>query len=455
MTVEAIWFLLIGGLFTFMALARSMISRLPMTGAMVYLVVGFALGPSGFGLLRLDVYEHFHLLRLVAETALLISLFAIGMHLRVPFGRELWRLPLRLACPAMLLTIGFMTLFGYYALGLGLGVALVFAAALAPTDPVLANELRPHEAGDDEPLRFALSGEGGANDGAAYPFVLLGVALCNLGNPEVVTQPWMLAASLVWGVGSAIGVGWAMGTATEALVSRLRIRHAEALGFEGFFAIGLMTACYGVTLLVHGYGFLAVFCAGVALRGREMRATGISTPNETLQEVQRGDAEKAAKDPELAHAYLAESMMAFSVELERIVELALMLIIGSVVSAHWRDMLNWTSIAVVAVLFLVVRPVSVWLSLLGTDTDRSQRLLAGWLGIRGVGTFFYLLLALEQTSAQTMRVIIPLLLATIVASVFLHGITASPLLERYYAGRKHKEKTGPAGAGPRAKSDSA
>jgi NhaP-type Na+/H+ or K+/H+ antiporter len=332
----------------------------------------------------------------------------------------------------MLLTIGLMTLFGFYVLGFGLGLALVFAAALAPTDPVLANELRPHEAGDDEPLRFALSGEGGANDGAAYPFVLLGVALCNLGNPEIAMQPWRLGASLLWGVGSAIAIGWIMGSATEALVSRLRIRHAEALGFEGFFALGLMTTCYGVTLLAHGYGFLAVFCAGVALRRREMRATGMESANAALQEVPRGDTDKAAKDPELAHAYLAESMMAFSVELERIVELALMLIIGSVVSAHWQDLLTWTSAAVVAVLFFVVRPLSVWIALAGTRTDGPQRLLAGWLGIRGVGTFFYLALALEQTSADTMRPIIPVLLAIIVASVFLHGVTASPLLERYY-----------------------
>lgn len=432
MATEAIWFLLIGGLFTVMALARSMIARLPMTGAMVYLAVGFALGPAGVGLLRLDVYEHFHLLRLLAEVALLVSLFAIGLHLRVPFSRSLWQLPLRLAGPAMLMTIGLMTLFGFYVLGFGLGVALVFAAALAPTDPVLANELRPQEAGDDEPLRFALSGEGGANDGAAYPFVLLGVALCNLGNPEIAMQPWRLAASLAWGVGSAIAIGWIMGTATEALVSRLRIHHSEALGFEGFFALGLMTTCYGVTLLAHGYGFLAVFCAGVALRGRELKATGMETANKALQEVQFGDTKQAAKDPGLAHAYLAESMMAFSVELERIVELALMLIIGSVVSAHWQDLFTWNSAIVAAVLFILVRPLSVWLSLLGTRTDGPQRLLAGWLGIRGVGTFFYLALALEQTSADTMRPIIPVLLAIIVASVFLHGVTASPLLERYY-----------------------
>ncbi|ALM82688.1 sodium:proton antiporter [Bordetella sp. N] len=427
---EAVWFLLIGGLLIFMGLARSVIASLPMTGAMVYLLFGFVIGPAGLGMLDLDLYRDAHVLRILAETGLLISLFAIGMHLRLPLGSGRWRLVLRLALPAMILTIAAMTVVGHYALGWPLGMALLAAAALAPTDPVLANELRPQEAGDDEPLRFALSGEGGANDGAAYPFVLIGLAVCNLGHPDA-QSPATLAASLIWGVVGAVAVGWIMGTATEALVSRLRIRYAKAMGYEGFLALGLMSACYGVALMIHGYAFLAVFTAGVALRRKEMHETGDATPQNTLGNVAHGDMQQAAKNPDLAHAYLAESMMTFSVELEHLVELGMMLLIGSLVSTYWRDMLQWQSLVVVLVLFLIARPASVWLSLAGTGTDKVQRLLAGWLGIRGVGTFFYLLLALEHTDADNVRPIAPILLAVIVASVFLHGITASPLLKRY------------------------
>ncbi|OWT80479.1 MULTISPECIES: sodium:proton antiporter [unclassified Achromobacter] len=428
---EAVWFLLIGGLLIFMGLARSVIAGLPMTGAMVYLAFGFIIGPAGLGLLNVDLYKDAHVLRLLAETGLLISLFSIGMHLRIPLGSSRWRLVLRLALPAMILTIVAMTLVGFYALGWTLGAALLAAAALAPTDPVLANELRPREAGDDEPLRFALSGEGGANDGAAYPFVLIGLAVCNLGHPDA-QSPATLAASLIWGVMGAVLVGWIMGTATEALVSRLRIRYEKAMGYEGFLALGLMSACYGVALMIHGYAFLAVFAAGVALRRKEMRETGDATPQQTLDQVTHGDMHQAARHPELAHAYLAESMMTFSVELEHLVELGMMLLIGSIVSIYWRDMLQWQSLVAVLALFLVARPLSVWVSLMGTGTDRIQRLLAGWLGIRGVGTFFYLLLALENTDADNVRPIAPVLLAVIVASVFLHGISASPLLERYF-----------------------
>jgi NhaP-type Na+/H+ or K+/H+ antiporter len=431
MTIEAIWFLLIGGLLILMAISSGLISNLPMTGAMVYLVVGFFVGPAGAGLLKPDMYGDVHVLRLMTEAGLVISLFAIGMHLRMPLGSRLWLLPLSLASVGMLLTVALMMAFGHYVLGLGAGVALVLAAALAPTDPVLANELRPEKAGDDEPLRFALSGEGGANDGAAYPLVLLGLALCGAAGMDL-KHPWMVTVSIAWGLAGGVAVGWLMGTTTEALVARLRIRYGKALGLEGFYALGLMSACYGAALLVHGYAFLAVFVAGVALRRNELEATGDETPAEALEEVQRGDKDKVSKDPELAHAYLAESMMTFSVELERIVELALMLLVGSVVSVYWREMLGWKPICAVLVLLLVVRPVSAWIALLGSTTNWQQRLLSGWLGIRGVGTFYYLLFALERVPDHVLKPIVPTVLATIVGSVFLHGTSATPLLKRYF-----------------------
>jgi NhaP-type Na+/H+ or K+/H+ antiporter len=173
------------------------------------------------------------------------------------------------------------------------------------------------------------------------------------------------------------------------------------------------------------------FFAGVALRRSEFAATGEETPNEALEEVSRGDRKEASTDPKLAHAYLAESMMAFSVELERLVELALMLIVGSTVSTYWREMMHWQSACVVVALFVLVRPISVAVSLAGSSLDWRQRSLTGWLGIRGVGSFYYLLLAIENGPTELMRPLIPLVLSTIVASVFLHGITASPLLKRY------------------------
>jgi NhaP-type Na+/H+ or K+/H+ antiporter len=456
MTIEATWYLIIGALLIAMALARKLIAHLPMTGAMVYLAVGFVLGPTGTGLLTFDVTSGASVLRIVTEAGLVISLFAIGMHLRVPLRDRLWRLPLRLGVGAMLLTIAAMTAIGYYGLGLAPGLALIVAAALAPTDPVLANELRPRAAGDSEPLRFALSGEGGCNDGAAWPFMLLGLALCGvevggmtgvtgidlagviLGGAHSGSASGQIlsftgfAASVAWGVVSALAIGWVLGAGVVALVTRLRLRFDLALGVEGFLALGLMSACYGAAQLLHGYAFVAVFVAGVALRHRELRATGKHTaPTAALGKVEHGERDKAARTPELAHAYVAESMMAFAVEIEQTVELVLMLLIGSVVSAHWRELLQWHAIWPALALLFVVRPLCTLVALAGSSATWPQRFLAGWLGIRGVGAFYYLLFAIEHLRRVAQDAALAVVMAAIVGSVLLHGVSATLLLERY------------------------
>ncbi|CAB3750833.1 cation:proton antiporter [Paraburkholderia humisilvae] len=451
MTVEATWYLIIGGLLIAMALARKLIAHLPMTGAMVYLVVGFLLGPAGTGLLMPDLASGAQVLRLITEAGLVISLFAIGMHLRVPLRDPLWQLPLRLGVGAMLLTIAAMTAIAHYGLGLAPGLALIVAAALAPTDPVLANELRPRAAGDAEPLRFALSGEGGCNDGAAWPFMLLGLALCgvevggtngvtgvaNIAGTHGATGAHLaslagFAGSLVWGIGSAVVVGWSLGAGVVALVTRLRLRFDVALGVEGLLALGLMFACYGAAQSLHGYAFVAVFVAGVALRHQELRATGGHTaPNAVLDKVEHGERDKAARTPELAHAMVAESMMGFAVEIEQSVELVLMLLIGSVVSAHWRELLEWRAIWPTLALLFVVRPLSTLAALAGSNATWPQRLLAGWLGIRGVGAFYYLLFAIERLQRVAQDAALAVVMAAIVGSVLLHGVSATLLLRRY------------------------
>ncbi len=79
-----------------MGLMGTIWQRLPLSPAMVYLPMGFALGPSGLSLVALDPYRHASLLTLLAEIALLVSLFTVGLKLRVPLSDRMWRLPLRL-----------------------------------------------------------------------------------------------------------------------------------------------------------------------------------------------------------------------------------------------------------------------------------------------------------------------------------------------------------------------
>ena len=429
MPEEALWFLLTGVLLMFVALARGPIARLPLTGALIYLAVGVVVGPGLLGLVHTDLAQNARALAVLAEAGLVVSLFSVGLHLRVRLREPLWRLPLRLGVLAMVLSVALMFAFGM-ATGAATGVALFLAAALAPTDPVLANELRVHEAGDAEPVRFALSGEGGLNDGAAMPFALLGLALCGVHGVDTQNAA-AFAAWVAWGIAGALLVGVVLAMLCVRSVFHLRTRHGEAVGLDSFIAIGLMSVTYGVALLLHTYAFVAVFAAGVALRHEELRATGERRPAEALESVQLGERTEVATDPRRAHVWLAEGMTRFTLEIERLAEFSVLLIIGCVISAHWREMFDLRAVLCALALVFVVRPLAVLAAMAGSGAQGTQRLLMAWMGIRGVGAFYYAVWGIDQAGA-VLRPVLPAALDAIVLSVVLHGATAGYLLERYY-----------------------
>ncbi|MGI4983107.1 MAG: cation:proton antiporter, partial [Janthinobacterium lividum] len=256
---ETIWFLVVGGILIFMGLASSTFNRLPISTAMVYLAIGVGLGPFGLGLLHIDLLQGTPVLREITEIAMLVSLFAIGLRMRVPPTDRIWLLPVRLGMVAMILTIALMTLACVFLLHLNWGPALLLAAMLAPTDPVLAHDVQVQKPGDVDLLRFSLTGEGGLNDGIALPFALLGIAVCNYEASPAQALTWHFAIGVVWGVAGAVASGWLLGDIAVRLIAWLRTRHSLALGPEGFYALGLIALSYGFAELIQTYAFLAVF----------------------------------------------------------------------------------------------------------------------------------------------------------------------------------------------------
>jgi NhaP-type Na+/H+ or K+/H+ antiporter len=170
-----IWYLVAGAIFILMALMGSLVKRLPLTSSMVYLFIGFVLGPVAVGLVRLDPLESAETLEHVTEFAVIVSLFTAGLKLRTPLRDPMWRVPVRLATLSMMLTVGLIAVAGVYGLGLSWGAAVLLGAVLSPTDPVLASDVQVEHAGDRDRLRFSLTGEAGMNDGTAFPFVMLGL----------------------------------------------------------------------------------------------------------------------------------------------------------------------------------------------------------------------------------------------------------------------------------------
>ena len=205
--MHTVWYLIIGALLIFMALAGALLKRLPVSTGLLYLLIGLGLGPLGAGLLDIDPLKHSRALESITQAAVLISLFTAGLKLRAPLKHGAWRRPQQLAVNAMLATILLLTLVGVFALGLPLGAAILLGAALHPTDPVLASEVQLRDSEDRNRVRFSLTAEGGLNDGMAFPFVMLGLGLLGLHELGAYGERWV-AIDLIWAVAAGLGIGW-------------------------------------------------------------------------------------------------------------------------------------------------------------------------------------------------------------------------------------------------------
>ncbi len=452
----AAWSAIVGFALIVLALSDSILARLPLSTAMLYLLAGAATSPLWLDWTSLAIDVDAANVELMAEVVVVISLFTAGLKMSVGLADGRWLLPLRLAVASMLVTAALVAVCGVWWLGLPLGAAILLGGILAPTDPVLASAVRLTHPGDRDRLRFSLTGEGGLNDGTAFPVVFLGLGL--LGLHEIGDYGWRwLAVDVVWGVAAGIAIGAGLGTLVGWLVLYLRRTRKEAVGLDNFLALGLIGLSYGLASLAHGLGFLAVFSAGVALRRLEQQASAESLGSETaspvavaaagaaiaasariaeaaLADPDVSHAERVATDPRHAPAYMAHALLSFNEQIDRIGEVAAVVAIGALL---WT--VDWTLVSwgFVAVVLLVIRPLSVAAGLAGSRTSRRQRLLIGWFGIRGVGSLYYLMYAANHgLPPRFIASLAALTLAVVVVSIVAHGISVTPLMELYRRRRR-------------------
>ena len=430
--------LLIGLLLIAMTMGSSYLARLPLNAAMLYLGVGVAVGPMGLGLLRLDALENKVMLERLTEIAVLISLFTAGMKLELPLRDRRWRIPVQLATVSMIVTVVAVTALGVYGLGLSLGAAVLLGGILAPTDPVLASDVQVSNRGDRDRLRFGLTGEGGLNDGTAFPFVMLGLGL--LGVHELGEAAWRWwTVDVLWAISGGLGLGYLLGTLVGRAIIYLRMRHREALRSDEFIALGLIALTYGAALLLHTYGFLAVFAAGLALRRIDERSIVATTlqPNTEDSACELSAEEQAAAGAE-APANMMNAVQRFNSQMESFVEVAIVLTVGVLLAAvEFESDVLWF----VPVLFLLVRPLAVYAGLIGTQVSGSQRNLMSWFGIRGIGSLYYLLYAINHDIQSALaEQLLSITLAVVVASIVVHGISVTPLMKHYEARKAMKKK---------------
>lgn len=386
--------------------------RLPLSTPTVFLAAGVAAFAAVPQLPDPDPIEHQAVAVHLTEVCVIISLMGAGLALNRPPGVRRWGSTWRLLGITMPLTMLGVGLLGWGVLGLGAAAAVLLAAVLAPTDPVLATEVQVSEPvddpdGDDDEARFALTSEAGLNDGLAFPFTYAAIAISLVGVAPAgwlgrwlwLDVGWRLAVGTLVG----IGIGWLLG---RLLFSEFAERRRLTEHTQGFAALAATFLAYGVAEMAKGYGFVAVFVCAVTLRAAERQ-----------------------------HEY-HRVLHSFVEQIERLLTVGILVLLGGAVARGLLTGVGWREVAVAAAVLLVVRPAAGWIGLARGRTGPTERGVIAFFGVRGIGSLFYLAYALGEgdfTDAEGLWAIVALV---VIGSVLLHGMVSTPAMRRLDAARR-------------------
>ena len=373
------------------------------SAALIYLGLGAvaAAAIQVFDIPWVDPFEDEKVIEHVAEVALIFALFSSGLKLDRPLRWREWSSVTRLLVLAMPLTMAGIALFGSQVMGLSLGAALLLGAILAPTDPVLAGDIGVGPPGDEaehEP-NFALTAEAGGNDGLAAPLVLIGLFVAEESGTGWLGE-WFVA-DLLYACLAGVAIGVAVGWAAAWSVHVLRDRELLAPAFDGYHAVATALILYGVAEAAGGYGFLAVFAGGLAFRRYE-------------------------------HGHeLNGRVHAGAEQVEKFMELAAILLLGSLLTGAGLTAPGWEGWVLAIVLLVVIRPLSTFLSLIGSQVEGAGgRSFVAWFGVRGVGTLYYAatVVGAGALSGGEEELVVWTAIACVIVSIIVHGVTGGPAL---------------------------
>ncbi|MHB8920900.1 MAG: cation:proton antiporter [Halothiobacillus sp.] len=430
---HAQWFLLVGGLLLAMGLTSSVLKRLPITPAIIYLAVGILIGPSGLNVFHFNPLKDSALLEALTEVVVLISLFSAGVKMPVPFKVSRWHAPIMLATVSMAVSVGLVAAFAYFVMDLPWGAGVLLGAILAPTDPVLATDVQSRHPGDHDRLRFTLTAEAGMNDGSAFPFVMLGLGLLGLHDLGDYGLHWFWV-DVIWATVAAIAIGVASGAALAWASFKLRNGSNRHELMDDFLGLGLIGVVYGLCVVACAWGFLAVFFAAVALRQTELRLNGMLLHRPLASEpAHRVSADSTEHS---THGAAIESLptvsggsLVFKEHLERLSEVILILLVGGTL---FQNSWNWRVVVMAMFLFIVARPLSVMIGLLASRTAWRARGMMGWFGVRGIGSLYYLMYAIQHGLPQSMALtLIQFTLIAVTLSIIVHGVSVKPMMNRF------------------------
>ncbi len=366
-----------------------------LTAPMLFIGFGFLLSTTGL----MDHAAAEAILHVVAEVALIILLFldAAQIDLRALRDRHVW--PVRMLLIGLPLSILIGTIAAAVLLpGWPIVAAALVAAILAPTDAALGQAVVTNPVVPDR-VRRVLTVESGLNDGLALPAVLLFASL----TAEAMDQDsadWLIFGANQLLLGPLVGI--AVGSLGGLALIFAKDRALTSEVFEGVGAIALAGAAYLAATAIGGNGYISAFVAG------------------------------------LCFGNVVEGRCKFVYEFTesegQLLTWAAFFLLGLALLPEALEHLTLAAAAIVLTSLFVVRPLAIWVSLVGTDASPLTRLFFGWFGPRGLATALFALVVVKQIDHEFSDAVLALAVNAVWISALLHGLSAVPGA-RFYAAR--------------------
>ena len=382
---------LVATVLTLAALASGVVERAPLSFPIIFLGLGFLLGPSGLGLITLGL--HSPLLEVIAIVSLALVLFLDAVKMQLDEIRQNWLIPFLSLGPGTLLTIAGVAVSAYFIAGTTPVHSLLLGAILASTDPVVLRDVL-RDPRIPRSVRQALGVEAGMNDIVVLPIVLILIAVLTARVGGALEWAAFLARLLLLSpvVGLAVGgIGaWLMGKADK----RFGIREV----YQALYGIGLVLAAYAAGQLVHGDGFLAAFFAGLAVT--------------------------------LFNVSICECFLEYGEVTSEMAMLFAFMLFGAVLSTLVGSIAMAPVLVLAFIAICVVRPAAVWLVLQRARMSNIARAFISWFGPRGLNSLLLALLVV-QANAPGAEMLFTIAGTVVLVSVVLHGVTATPFSNWY------------------------
>ena len=394
-------FAMVGMVLMLSGLVSGVVRRAPISVPIVFLGLGFVLGGGGLGVLEVDV--HNEALEIVAILSLAFVLFLDAVNLRFDEGERAWLVPVLALGPGTLLTVGIVAVAAQFIFATSWVESLLLGSILASIDPVVLRDVVRDER-VPRAIRQALTAEAGTNDIVVLPLILIlsTIALGETGG----AADWAAMLARLFILGPLTGA--AVGFLSVWLIENTRDRYPISREYRALYGVGSVLAAYVAGEAVGGSGFLAVFFAGAVI---------------------------VKTDYDLCDCFLEYG--------EVTAEMAMLLafvLFGALLSTTAGTVPLVPAVLFALIVLFVARPVAIGLVLRRTVVSKRARMFIGWFGPRGLASLLFGLLVVLQGVPNAER-LLAITGIVVVASVVLHGVSATPLIAAY--GRAMAKETLP------------